>query len=1053
MRIDMKRQAGACVGLLFAVLTLFCGLGVAQETTATISGTVNDATGAIIPGAAVEVRNVATGITRSVETDAQGRYTVTQLSPGSYEVQTSMSGFRSSVRSGIELTVGRHAVVDVQLQVGEVTQTVEVAGEAPLVETTSAAMSGLISDKQIRDLPLNGRDFVSLSLLEPGVTQARSFGSGVVQGAGLKLSFNGARPRMNNFIVDGTTANSVNGNSIGGASGQAMGVETIQEFQVLTSNFNAEFGRAGGGIVNVVTKSGTNELHGSVFEFLRNSALDARNFFDGAVHPPFKRNQFGATLGGPIVKDKTFVFGGYEGLRQRLGQTLIANVPTAAARAGTVADTAKPYLNLWKLPTPDGRDFGDGRAQFIHTATETTRQDFGQVRVDHHFSEDDSLFVRYTIDDSGVTHPQNSGNYEQVDKVRSQYGTIAETRIFSPTLLNVLRFGYNRPVVFYQAVPTNPAIEDSSLWYFGTAASSPGLGPLGIANVTDPGVPVNLPRARLDNTYQVTDTLTYTTSSHTVKFGAEFERLQTNENEAFREQGSYTFANLSTFLLGQPASFIGVQPGKSAVRGWRQNLMGLFVQDDVRLKPRLTLNLGLRWEAITDPIEVNGRASHYEDLFGSDTLKVGNPLIKIPMKNFSPRTGFAWDVGGDGKTSVRGGFGMYYQMIFRDHFYASRTLPPFYDTLSGEAATGLVFPHPLSQLSAAGAVLNNAAQYDDNPQPYVMQWNLSVQREVLPSTLVGIGYVGTRGLHLSRQGDTNTPAYTIQPDGRYFYANTTRMDPKFTQVALRTLSATSRYNAMQVKISHRLTGGLQAQAAYTWSHTQDNSSSPISGDTSQTSAPQNPWTINSSEWSHSAYDLRHVLSVNYTYELPLGTHSGVLGKLVGGWQTNGIVSASTGVPFSIQNSGGLNRDRTGGGNASRPDLVPGKSNNPTSGVSDGCAGVTPGQEIGGVDRYYDPCAFKLQDAGYYGSLGRNTVIGPGVATFDFGLTKNTSFGESRSLQFRWEVFNLLNRANFDLPNTTAFSSATGAASSSAGLISAPTSTKAREMQFGLKLTF
>jgi hypothetical protein len=373
-------------------------------------------------------------------------------------------------------------------------------------------------------------------------------------------------------------------------------------------------------------------------------------------------------------------------------------------------------------------------------------------------------------------------------------------------------------------------------------------------------------------------------------------------------------------------------------------------------------------------------------------------------------------------------------------------------------------------LSAAGAVLNNAAQYDNNAQPYTMQWNLSVQREVLPSTLVGIAYIRTRGLHLSRQSDINTPPYQIQSDGQYFYATTTRVDPKFTQVALRTLTATSAYNAMQLKVSHRLTGGLQAQAAYTWAHAQDNSSSPISGDTSQTSAPQNPWTINRSEWSHSVYDLRHVLSVNYTYALPLGTHSGVLGKLVEGWQTNGIMSASTGVPFSITNSAGLNRDRTGGGNSSRPNLVSGMSNNPTSGVTAGCTftngvpgpydstalpatrSVAPGRELGGVDLYFDPCAFSLQAQGFYGSLGRNTVIGPGVATFDFGLTKNTSLGENKSLQFRWEVFNLFNRANFDLPNSTNFVSATAGVSGSAGVISG-TSTTSREMQFGLKLSF
>ncbi len=1058
----MRKQArGAHAVLFLAVLTLFCGFAVAQETTATISGTVKDESGAVIPGAAVEVKNVATAATRSVETDAQGRYTVTQLAPGSYEIQATLSGFQTYVRSGIALTVGRYAVVDMELKVGAVTQRVEVTGEAPLVETTNAAISGIVGDKQIRDLPLNGRDFVQLALLEPGVTQARSFSSSVVQGQGLKLSFNGARPRFNNYLVDGTTANSVNANSIGGASGQAMGVETIQEFQVLTSNFSAEFGRAGGGVINVVSKSGTNELHGTLFEFLRNSALDARNFFDGKSVPPFKRNQFGATLGGPLKRDKTFVFGGYEGLRERLGQTLIGNVPTAAARLGnlgtagtvTVADVAKPYLPLWPLPTPGGRDFGDGRAEHIRTAGQTVRQDYGNIRVDQNFSAQDSLFVRYTIDDSAAQRPQTIPSYTQVDAIRHQYGTIGETRIFSSKLLNVLRFGFNRSNVSYIAAVDNPALNNSALWFFGPIASTPGLGPLGVSGVASSSLPVNLPRARVATVYEVGDTVSYNTSRHALKLGGNFQRWHFNENETFREMGIYSFANLSSFLRGIPSTFLGVQPGLNARRGWRQSMPGVFVQDDIRLRPNLTVNLGVRWEFSTDPIEVNGKASHYEGLFTPNTrLVVGNPLIKVPKKNVSPRVGFAWGVGGDGKTSVRGGLGMYYQMILRDHFYASRTLPPFYTLLSGEAPT-LVFPNPLAQL-AAGATVNNGAQYEDNRQPYMMQWNLSVQREVLPSTVVGISYVGTRGLFLARQTDFNTPLPTILEDGRYFYpAGARRADPAFTSVAIRTLSATSRYNALQVRATRRLSRGLQMQGAYTWSHALDNSGGAIDGETQQASTAQNPWKLNESEWGHSPYDLRHVLSVNYTYALPFGANQpGVAGKLLGGWQTNGILSLTTGVPFSVSNSSGLDRSRSGPSNASRPDLVAGMSNNPTSGVTAGCPGVTAGRELGGVDLYFDPCAFRLQDPGFYGNLGRNTVIGPGLMTFDFALVKNTGISETKNLQFRWEVFNLFNRANFDLPTSAAFLAASGVASGSAGRITG-TVTSARQMQFGLKLTF
>jgi hypothetical protein len=1048
-----------------AILTaLTLGTALAQETTGTVSGTVKDESGAVIPGTTVQVRNVATGLSRSVSSDAQGRYQVSQLSPGSYEIESSSAGFQSYVRSGVELTVGRHAVVDIVLKVGAMTQKVEVTGEAPLVNTTTAATSGLIGEKEIRELPLNGRNYVQLTLLEPGVVQSRSAGSSAVTGGGMKLNFNGARSDSNNYIVDGTSANSVNQQAIGGASGQAMGVEAIQEFQVLTSNYSAEFGRAGGGIINVVTKSGTNQLRGSAFEFLRNSKLDARNFFD-IIKPSLKRNQFGGSLGGPLKRDKTFVFGAYEGLRERLGQTLNVQVPTVAARQGNlgtsgtvaVSEVVKPYLALWPLPEPGATDLRDGRAEFRRTAGQPTRQDYGSARVDHSFSSNNNLFGRYTIDDSVVVTPRSIANFTDQDTVRSQYATIGNTQILSPTLLNVFRFGFNRSTVLYDQFSQNAAVEDKSLWYFPNP-SEPYLGPLGIGGLSAATAVLNRPKHRLDNVYQLVDTITDTLERHTLKFGAEYQRIQTNENDTNNGAGSYSFTNLSTFLTNQPSSFVGVEPGRSAVRGWRQRLFGMFLQDDFRLFPRLTLNLGVRWEFVTDPIEVNGRTAHYEGVFttklGDHTI-TGGPIATFNKKNISPRFGFAWDVAGDGKTSVRGGFGMYYQMLFRNYFFSSRFVPPWYTTLSADAPN-LVFPHPLAQLQAQATTGGDFVTYKDGSMPYMMQWNTSVQRQLSGGTVIGMGYVGTRGLHLGYIYNPNVPVPDILPDGRYFYpANRPLRDPNFTSsVRIKSRRSSSLYNALQVKANHRFTRGLQAQVAYTWSHSLDMGSAQLAGDYGN-SAPsaQNPWNIKD-DWSHSAFDLRHVVSANYTYQLPFGAKSaGIVAKVIGGWQTNGILNLTSGVPFTVQNNGGLNRTRQGNGPPSRPDLVPGMSNNPIEGTTAGCAGIPAGGKLGTPDLWYDPCAFRLQELGFYGNLGRNTVIGPKLRTFDFALVKNTPFGESRSLQFRWEVFNLFNRANFDLPNSTNFLVANGTASSTAGRISAPTVTPARQMQFGLKLSF
>ncbi len=1064
----------------------------AQETTATISGAVKDGSGAVIPEAAVRVRNVATGVARSVQTDNQGRYSVTQLLPGNYELETSMAGFQNYLRTGIELTVGRHAVVDVDLQVGEVTQTVEVAGEVPLVETTSASLSGIVSEKQIRDLPLNGRDFVSLSLMEPGVVQARSAAGGVATGAGLQLSFNGARSRMNNFLMDGTSINSINGMAIGGASGQALGVDTIQEFQVITSNFSAEFGRAGGGVINVVSKAGTNELHGSVFEFFRNDAIDSRRWEDNALangrKSPLRKNQFGGTLGGPISSDKTFIFGGYEGMRQRVGNATSAFIPSVAMRQGNlplagaactaapisgtqdgancivpISEIVRPYLALWPDPTPGRPILADGRGEYIRSFSVPTNQDYVQVRVDHNFSEGSSLFARYTIDDSSRTTPQPLPTYDQMDSIRNQYATIGETHIFSPQMLNVFRFGFNRPKVGYTTETTNPLLNNEALWFIPNAPS-PGVGPLGITGIANPTLPNNLPRTRLDNVYQLTDTMSYTSGNHAIKFGVDFQRIQTNENDVFRGIGLFTFASMANFLRNIPATFTGVTPGGTAVRGWRQNIMGLFVQDDMKPFQGLTLNLGVRWEFQNDPTEVNGRASHYDGLFTTDTLVVTNPVIKLPIKNFSPRIGFAWDATGDGKTSIRGGYGLYYQMIFRDYFYANRTLPPFFTTKSAQSPSPLLtFPHPVALFSAPGAVFNDGAQWDNNKQTYMMQWNMSIQREILPNTLLGVSYVGTRGLFLNRQGDLNTAVPTILPDGRYYYAPVNgaappRRDANFTSTSLRTLSASSTYHGLQTKMTTRFSQSLQAQFAYSWSHVLDNAVGAISGDFQQSSSPQNPYTMNSSEWGHAAFDLRHVVSANYTYTLPFGNGlTGILGKLLSGWQTNGILSLTTGVPFTVINSATLNtvgRDQSAsaGSNLSRPDLAPGMSSNPTSGTTAGCAGVAAGQQLGTPDLYYDPCAFRLQDLGFYGNLGRDTLIGPKFRNFDFALVKNTSLGENKSLQFRWEVFNIFNHPNFGLPNNTNFLATTGAANAQAGRITT-TANDPRQMQFGLKISF
>ena len=1059
-------QKGWSVFFTIAFFALGTSLVLGQTTTANISGTVTDETGGVLPGAEVSVLNVGTGMTRDTVSDDEGRYRVPELAPGDYEVSGSLVGFQTIVRSGITLTVGRHAQVQLTLRVGEISERVTVTGEASLVETTSSTMSGLVDEQQIRDLPLNGRNFVQLTLLEPGVHQARSAGTSSVIGGGLKMTVHGARMDYNSFIMDGTSIQSINQQAIGGSSGEALGVETIREFQVLTSNFSAEFGGAGGGVINVVTKSGTNELHGNVFFFHRNDNLDATGFFSNQRNQEkqeFRRHQFGFTLGGPIVQDKTFIFGGYEGLRESLGRSLSANVPTALARTGvlpggtvTVDPAIPPYLALY--PAGNGADNGDGTEDFNSSGDQVTDQDFYQIRIDHTFSDSNSFFGRYTIDDSGKTVPQSIPTWIQSDTVRAQYVTLEDKHIFSSTLLNVARVGFNRTRVAFIQDPLDDRVccSDQTLWFISNPNVA-GLGTFAPSGLGDPGGAINRPKIRLNNTFQYSDTINYTRGTHSLRVGADLQRVQTNEFDTFRGQGAFDWDGLEDFLVNQPSQFVGVTADSEYRRGYRQTQFALFVQDDIDVTPNLTLNLGLRWEFITNPTEVNGRAAHMLLPTVDTTTIPGNPLMILPKDNFAPRVGLAWDPFGDGKTSIRIGAGMFHQMIYRLFFFSSRLMPPFVTTFQPRGSE-LVFPDPLGAgFDPATATQSvEPVSYENNHLPYMVQYNLSIQRELLPSTVLTVGYVGSRGQHMGRFRDPNNAIAEICPcaddpgttdfdestlaaGSKYFTSGLSRRNSRFGRIRFKPLEAASWYNALQVKFTRRMSQGLHFQTSYTWSHSNDNASGQLAGDFGNNNVlPQDPYDLKASEWGRSSFDLTQVLVINFNYDLPSLDLTGAAGKLLNGWQLSGIANVTDGVPFTAENSG--DRDRDQARSASRPNLASGASNNPV---------------LGGPDQYFDIRAFELQPQGTYGDVGKNTIIGPGLATFDLALKKETALSEEADLEFRFELFNLFNRANFNIPSGTIITGSGGGTGNfrSSGAQITSTVTTNRQIQFGLKIGF
>lgn len=1031
---------------LSILVWMLCGAARAQTVGASIQGIVTDSTGAVVPNAQVLVRNIATGASQDLQSDAVGRYHVPLLPPGEYEVRISAPGFQGVMRSGIRLAVGQNAVVDVALQPGPVATEVNVQADVASINVTSAALSGLVGDKQIRDLPLNGRSFQQLALLQPGVSAALAAGNDVVGGRTPKISINGARPEQNNFLLDGTDINNVYNKTPGSVGGVLLGVEAVLEFQVLTNAYSAEFGRSSGGIINAVTRSGTNEFHGSLFEFLRNSTLDAKNFFDAPNQPipPFKRNQFGGTLGGPIVRNKTFFFATYEGLIERLGITGVTAVPDSNARQGILPNRTVPlhpaipaYLQTL-FPLPNGRSLGGGAAEYLFSRSQPTDEHFVQGRIDHHLSARDTLFGRYTFDNGNVnrqpiTKPPIVFTKEHS---RNQYFTLEHQRTFSSALLNTVQLGFSRSTQEADNQRTI-AIPPSLSWVPGEP-----FGFLTISGlVTEMAGDFRLPRLDRLNNFQLGDTLFLTRGRHAARFGFQGQRLQFNQNTVSQRGGIVNFDNLENFLQGIAASVDVALPGLvDPVRGYRQSLFAFFAQDDVRLKPNLTLNLGLRYEFITVPTEVNGKISNLRGVTDSQLI-VGDPWHANPsLRNFAPRVGLAWDPFGTGKTSVRAGFGIFFDEILPKYYFFSGSLNPPFTTRTSILRPP--FPNVVANFNPNAPVRAQLQTVNfDLQSPYVMQYNLSIQRALPGNWDVTLAYAGSRGNHLLRLGDANLAPEIIVNGQKVYQPQLGRRNPNFTGIWQRVTDAQSFYNSFQLGVLKRLSYGLRAQVSYTFSRSVDDSSGINSQDFDNVVQYGLDWWDRTIDRGLSAFHAKHNLTFNWTYDLPFARSlAGLGGAILKGWQLNNITTIRSGHPFTVRlgfnRSGNLNT--TSFSAHERPNLRPGASNNSI---------------LGRPDRYWDINAFELPPPNQRGNLGRNTIIGPGLVSVDISLAKSFAWGDGRTVQFRAEVFNLPNHPNFAVPSgRIAFTNAASAVAPDWGRITS-TVTTSRQIQFGLKLTF
>jgi outer membrane receptor protein involved in Fe transport len=1018
------------------------------STSATVLGTVTDSAGAVVPNASVQVKNVATGQAQQVTTDGQGRYTVADLPIGNYEAQASAQGFQTTVHRGITLTVGAQALVDFSLSVGQAQQTITVEGDVSQVDTVSTAVSSNVEQKQINDLPLNGRNFTDLVALAPGVASGSQVGNGganLLYGVENNFSVSGARSEGQAYLLDNTDIQGFwNHGSGSGVMGTTLGIEAIAEFSLLTNTYSAQFG-GNGAVVNTASKAGTNSFHGSAYEFLRNSALDSRNFFDGSSVPAFRQNQFGGSFGGPIRKDKLFFFANDEELRKSQGQTVVALVPDANAHNGIVNGVTvpinpliAPLLALYPLPTTT---LAGGVGSINEVDSTIGSENYLLARVDYTISSKDSLFVRYVRDYADITYPFLGSplppRWPETGNTRNQFATIEERRLISPTLVNLLRFSFTRTrETDVQAHPD----QTSALDFFPSRGQNGGVSVTGLSSL---GTSIYAPLLEAQNKFPLADDVIWTHGAHSLRFGASFSRIQSNFQQQGWWGGFYTFPSITSFLEGSPSLFQGPEPGQTdSYRDFREIDLAGYVNDEWRVLPKLTVNVGVRYDFVSNPTtNVHPLETLINPPFGT-FQRVPNVFASNPsLKNVGPRAGIAYDPFGDHKTSIRLGAGIFYDPIEARSYASGYYFNPPYALAFVPLPA---FPNPFPGALPPPAQLVGV-DYHTTSTPHMYQWNFNIQRELFASTTLTVGYVGSRGLHLYAARDIN-PVEPTLVNGVTVYGVPTaslagksptaigitsnpRLNPAGAALSSEAPVGDSNYNSLQVGLNRRFSHGVQSQLSYTWSKCMDDASGTFGLEGGI------PWSVplnGSYDRGRCLFDRPQVLNWSGVYALPFKQNI-----LVKGWQMSGGLLAQSGSPWNVTVGFDQAGDVVAG--SERPNLV------------------LPANSIitGSVTQWANPAGFSLPAPGTFGNLQRDFLNGPGTVNLNYAVMKETPIREGVRLQFRAEFFNLLNHANFALPNASAFvqtADGGGAPNPTFGKITA-TTTSSRQIQFALKLLF
>lgn len=1047
---------------LFALFLLIASTAAyGQIVGGTISGVVLDSAGASVSGATVTVRQIETGATRTLTTNGDGRFYAPSVPVGDYLVTVKHDGFQTDQQSGISLVIGQSLQLNFVLGVEKVQQEIVVNAAPFTVNTTTQQTAGLINEREVKELPLNGRSFDELLTLNPATvnyTNQRSGGIGTSNSSvGNMFAVSGRRPQDNLFLLNGIeyTGASLINVTPGGTSGQLLGVDAVREFNVAADTYGAAFGKRDGAQISIVTSSGTNNLHGSAFEFVRNSALDARNYFDQGNIPEFQRNQFGGSIGGPIRKNKLFLFGNYEGFRQNWGLSAVTLVPDNQARQGYLPDSAgmeqyvgvnpavQPLFALW--PVANGPELGTGIAEAFSHPQQKIREDFGTTRVDDNLTSRDLLFGAYTVDDSTANTPSQNPLSLINESLREQVASVQEQHVFSASLLNTARFGFSRAGFFF----TGYSPVSLPGWVIGKPIGaiviSGSTASNGSSAISGAGANTGSDNTSTRNLFTVDDHIYWSHGKQQIEAGVWLQRIQSNDLLAQYQYGQASFSTLATFLQGTVKTFT-VVPSPTEL-GWRSLEGAAFVEDTIKLTSRLEVRAGFRSESTNGWNEAQGRAANYAIVNGvlQTDPYVGDSALTVNRAKFlpAPRVGFAWDVRGNGKTAVRGGFGLYHGLLDTLDYRLSQTAPfNTAESLNNVPVSSLSFapgtPPP------AGAKVSPSNVQPDLATPAVLEWSLRIEQQIAPDTSFTVGYVGSHSYHQILSEDMNEPAPAYLPDGSVFYpAGAPYANPQLANTTSWVSQGVGLYNALEVDARRTLANGLQFRGNYTWSKNLDDGSAwntSVSGNTpAYVSFPLDPKL----DWGPAATDVRNAASINATYELPFGPHRRFLNHAsapanfaAAGWMASAIFTVQSGFPFSPQ----LGYNPTGSGDSRNP-VRPNWNPNFHGTLYPRTAA-----------QYFNPAAFLPPATGTLGNVSRDALTGPGLSELDFSATKNSRITERLGLQFRAEFFNILNHTNYLTPNEVVYTSATSGISPTAGLVTA-TSTTSRQIQFGAKLLF